>query len=783
MNNGITEQLRGLQHEKQQLEQLLSDNASWCAYQEFVAAQPYRKEKDIIHEIGLPENLARELDDNRLFQARLKILDAIDLLTNLVANTDTASDQASFPPEPEVAEFEVSKEHQEKMPNEDLPQQEAMKQEVMNDECEVEPLKSPIAATGDERLINEETKAETPDDFGLPQPAMREAPFVGSHPEEQSERFSTLSADGVVSGSGVQSDVDDLTRIDGIDRNIALQLRSQGVKTFADIAGWTLVDLAVISSTLKLGNVPHEQDWIGQAARLCQSGAAEPPIPEGLDVPETPDRAGEAFSQSDNPENPGLDITHQDFDKALYDADDLAMSILPLLTCSRTAGLSQPAASVQIASHQHETEAACDAEERVSAVVGQSDIPGHLTAAMDELVANSVIAEPILEETAANDDQPDDLRRIKGLTDADYAMLVALNFSSFAALASASAHDVKYLKASLMDGGRLHKEQWIEQAAILAQGKLTYFAQRQIYRIVPTTLAMPAEQAWVPLLPPQSKEAGIEKQPVELVSEALSQELECEEKNNSVEDQAVSIAKMDTQEDNVREFSEYTSTDQDGIALSPDPHLETSSEDGKMATYTTQPDAWENVLSEDKHPDRAAGREAAKSDRQKKLIQRKARNESSQDKEKRQASAPVHRHGNPPKANEPAQQRQAFEHDATLYEENIASVKDRMAAASSLQDRLDATDVDADGAQVDASISSQDLAIPLNRYASGRDKNRLSIARYAFAAEEASVQIVRRDNGTSIDASVNEQSVPKEKTKSNLLAVRFLGALRGRDKK
>jgi predicted flap endonuclease-1-like 5' DNA nuclease len=70
---------------------------------------------------------------------------------------------------------------------------------------------------------------------------------------------------------------DDLTRIRGIDHELAGRLSTVGVTRFAQIAAWGRGDVQTISQTLALGRAISRENWIEQAALLVQRTAAGPP--------------------------------------------------------------------------------------------------------------------------------------------------------------------------------------------------------------------------------------------------------------------------------------------------------------------------------------------------------------------------------------------------------------------------------------------------------------------------------------------------------------------------
>ena len=77
--------------------------------------------------------------------------------------------------------------------------------------------------------------------------------------------------------SNSESTVDDLTRIRGVDGNMARSLRSLGVWTYSQIAEWTSVDIHRVANELGIGKAIHSQNWIEQAALLALANPRQAP--------------------------------------------------------------------------------------------------------------------------------------------------------------------------------------------------------------------------------------------------------------------------------------------------------------------------------------------------------------------------------------------------------------------------------------------------------------------------------------------------------------------------
>ena len=67
---------------------------------------------------------------------------------------------------------------------------------------------------------------------------------------------------------------DDLKRISGIGPKLEQVLNGMGIRTYAQIAAWTVDDLAKVDDQLKLGGRISRDDWVGQANGLVMSNGA-----------------------------------------------------------------------------------------------------------------------------------------------------------------------------------------------------------------------------------------------------------------------------------------------------------------------------------------------------------------------------------------------------------------------------------------------------------------------------------------------------------------------------
>jgi NADH-quinone oxidoreductase subunit E len=87
-----------------------------------------------------------------------------------------------------------------------------------------------------------------------PQPAANHAIFAGTPG---------------TAGRGKSEARDDLKKISGVGPKLEQVLNSMGIRTYAQIAGWSADDIARVDGRLKLGGRILRDDWTGQANRFA----------------------------------------------------------------------------------------------------------------------------------------------------------------------------------------------------------------------------------------------------------------------------------------------------------------------------------------------------------------------------------------------------------------------------------------------------------------------------------------------------------------------------------
>ncbi len=251
---------------------------------------------------------------------------------------------------------------------------------------------------------------------------------------------------------------DDLTRIRGIDRDMAQLLAERGIVKFAQIGAWTNADADRFGSALllKLGRVQQES-WIDQARLLAGMGPAPAPAPQHTDRAE-----GAGWHQR----APNTEWTPEQ--KAAAAAEAAARAI----------PASAPAASPM------------PAPVAVAAAAAASAVAAHAAPA---IAAVAPVLAPVLTPVAApqapvaaaaggtrvvRSGVPDDLKRIKGIGVVLEKKLHGLGIINYGQIAGWAQADIDKMSDVLDFKGRIERENWIEQARILATGGITDFARR-----------------------------------------------------------------------------------------------------------------------------------------------------------------------------------------------------------------------------------------------------------------------------------------------------------------
>lgn len=222
-------------------------------------------------------------------------------------------------------------------------------------------------------------------------------------------------ADTPVAHRGQPAAPDDLKRIRGIGVLIERGLNSLGVTTYAQIANWSATDIARIGTTLDLKDRTIAENWVEQARLLAGE-------------------AGASRGRRRSPEEQQGD---------------------------------EPAAAVAEASPISQ-----DAESPAGEAVKTGEL----------MALRSVRSEAYRPggpgEATRGGGGPDDLKRIRGVGLLIEKKLNSLGVATYEQIANWTAADIDRVSQVLDFKGRIERENWVEQARILASGGQTEFSRR-----------------------------------------------------------------------------------------------------------------------------------------------------------------------------------------------------------------------------------------------------------------------------------------------------------------
>lgn len=223
---------------------------------------------------------------------------------------------------------------------------------------------------------------------------------------------------------------DDLTRIRGIDPLMQGRLKELGIRRFEDMARLTTRDIKGLSETLGLDARISLENWVGQAQILA--GGAETHYSRrqdlGIPVPETAEPSSWARAATPAAQAPS------------------APSVPPTQKAAAAAGLSTSGDLSYLRSVRSE------------ALLGEAGARSAAARATGDI---------------------DDLKRIRGIGVLIEKKLNSLGVTHYEQMANWTGADIERISRILDFKGRIERENWIEQARILATGGQTEFSLRR----------------------------------------------------------------------------------------------------------------------------------------------------------------------------------------------------------------------------------------------------------------------------------------------------------------
>ncbi len=240
--------------------------------------------------------------------------------------------------------------------------------------------------------------------------------------------------------SAAQPVGDDLKRIKGVSSVISDLLTSMGITSYEQIANWTTEDVARINRELDSTGRVERENWIEQAKILAAGGTT-------------------AFAR---------------------ELDEGILSGTQGKTIERSATLppsENDAKQRKIDEHSDVNQTG--EEENNTTSVPKVAVATAAGAAMATITSNTEEQGPSSEPETTTNTSSDDLTRIKGIDGAIAEQLSALGITSYEQIANWTPADVTGINQELDSTGRVERENWIEQAKILAVGGTTEFARNR----------------------------------------------------------------------------------------------------------------------------------------------------------------------------------------------------------------------------------------------------------------------------------------------------------------
>ena len=349
-----------------------------------------------------------------------------------------------------------------------------------------------------------------------------------------------VSSISVTTGSGapVKADAggagpsDDLTRIRGIDTLVQKQLKELGLRRFSDIAALTAGDVNGLNDRLGAKGRIEQENWLGQAQILATGGETyySRRLDRGVPVPEFTEPASLApaaktvraapapkpaeattLPRSSSTRGPSDDLTRiRGIDSAVlaqlselgirHFDDFRTLNAADLKTLNERLGLAGRIEQENWLGQAHvlatggETyysrrlvgtavsAAPVAAAPPAPATAPATTPPSEDRPAADMGYLRSVRSEALVGADAQRPFRPgsgiDDLKRIRGIGVLIEKKLNSLGVTHYEQVANWTGADIERISNILDFKGRIERENWIEQARILATGGQTEFSRR-----------------------------------------------------------------------------------------------------------------------------------------------------------------------------------------------------------------------------------------------------------------------------------------------------------------
>lgn len=309
-----------------------------------------------------------------------------------------------------------------------------------------------ILASGGETYYSRRTERGEP----VPQftPSAKPAAAAVSNPDPASAPSRLPLA--ITPAAGL---LDDLTRVRGIDIATQGKLREFGIGSFAALASLTAADVKALNEALGVKGRIEQENWLGQAHILATGGETYYSRRRAEAAPVEKARAAEPAPAPASAPAPAPAA-------AAPAASPAAPAPAPAPEPAPAAASAPPPPAPAPAVAELPTDAA----------------PVAVATAVDVAPLRSVRSEALLgadvTRSTRSAHETDDLKRIRGIGVLIEKKLNSLGIVHYEQVANWTGADIERISRILDFKGRIERENWIEQARILATGGQTEFSRR-----------------------------------------------------------------------------------------------------------------------------------------------------------------------------------------------------------------------------------------------------------------------------------------------------------------
>ncbi len=308
------------------------------------------------------------------------------------------------------------------------------------------------------------------------------APVVASAADVKPAPATLPASAAVVKPVAAAASGDDFTRIRAIDPDLQRRLNGLGYSSFGDLAKMSAADIGRVSQSLGLLGRVEQENWVEQAQILASGGdtyysrrrqRGEIPAAEGnwaaADASEAVQVKVEPAQVSSSQATPSQATPSQaSTGGAAAAAAAAAMAAAGAAATTAAANAAEPAKPAKLA----------DAIKSNIEPERRSDLTGLRSVRSEALRPDLAAGEGQRSGQPRPTSQIDDLKRVRGVGVLIEKKLNSLGVTTYEQIANWTNADIDRVSQILDFKGRIERENWVEQARILASGGNTEFSRR-----------------------------------------------------------------------------------------------------------------------------------------------------------------------------------------------------------------------------------------------------------------------------------------------------------------